>query len=105
MAASFKIKKLRTIYILYWLLLTYIIVFLSYWFILLNKLNKKMADFKSQDIQNNYSSTLKLDKIETERKRKQIQYISEGSTFFLLIVIGAVFVFRAERRQILQSQN
>ena len=38
---------------------------------------------------------LKFDKIKSLEKRKTAQYLGEGITFFLLIVAGAVFVFRA----------
>ncbi len=44
-------------------------------------------------------------KIEDEKSRKTAQYIGEGVTFFLLIVIGAVVVFRAVRRQFVQSRE
>ena len=46
--------------------------------------------------------------IKLEERKKQSQYLGEGSTFFLLILVGAIFVYRAVRRQIelqLQQQN
>jgi signal transduction histidine kinase len=46
-----------------------------------------------------------LDAIELQHKRKKIQYISEGTTFLLLIILGASFVYRAVRKQILLSQQ
>src|SRR5450759_4447515 len=106
LTASFKIKRLRTIYVLYWFLLAYIIVALTYWFMVLNQLNKKMADYKIQELQPDKSTYVQqLQKIEIEKKRKTVQYVSEGATFFLLIVLGAVVVFRAVRRQFRQSQQ
>ena len=104
--ASLKIKRLRTIYILYWFLLTYIIVALIFWFIELNTQNKIMTDYKLGEL-----NPAKLDdqkeirKIKTEKRSKTAQYIGEGSTFFLMIVAGAVVVFRAVRRQFKQSQQ
>ena len=47
----------------------------------------------------------KLAQIEDERKRKTAQYIGEGSTFLLLILLVAVFVYRATKRQILLSHQ
>lgn len=38
-------------------------------------------------------------------KRKTAQYIGEGVTFFLLIMAGAVFVFRAVRRELRISRE
>jgi signal transduction histidine kinase len=42
------------------------------------------------------------------RQRKATQYIGEGSTFLIIILVGAVFVFKATRRQLnlaRQQQN
>ena len=106
MTDSFKIKKLRTIYILYWFLLSYIIVALIFWFIELNRQNKIMTDYKLGELntgQSNYEQ--QLHKINKQKQSKTAQYIGEGATFFLLIVIGAVLVFRAVRRQFKQSQQ
>jgi two-component system, OmpR family, sensor histidine kinase CiaH len=104
--ASFKIKRLRTIYILYWFLLTYIIAALVWWFIALSQQNKVMTDYKLSEIhpsQPDYQQ--KAFKINDEKRRKTGQYIGEGVTFLLLIVIGAVIVFRAVRRQFKLSQQ
>ena len=43
--------------------------------------------------------------IELEKKRKTGQFIGEGVTFLILILAGAVFVFRVIRRQFWQSQQ
>ncbi len=43
--------------------------------------------------------------IYTERHRKTIQYLSEGITFLILIITGAVFVFRIVRREFKHSQQ
>ncbi|MFX9127675.1 hypothetical protein ABTN71_20085, partial [Acinetobacter baumannii] len=47
----------------------------------------------------------KFSSIEDARKRKSAQYIGEGITFFLLIVVGAAFVYRSVRKQLLISQQ
>jgi signal transduction histidine kinase len=103
---SFKIKKLRTIYILYWFLLTYILAALVWWFIALSQQNKMMTDYKLSElspVHKEYQN--QLYKILDEKRRKTGQYIGEGVTFFLLIIVGAVIVFRAVRRQFRQSQQ
>ncbi|MEI8060226.1 MAG: ATP-binding protein [Ferruginibacter sp.] len=104
-----KIIKLRFIFILYWILLAYIIAALVWWFIALNRQNEVMADYKKQELRTNLPS-YKNDfaKIVTAEKRKRAQYFGEGVAFFLLIIAGAVSVFRAARRQLnfsLQQQN
>ena len=107
MPAIFKIKHLRTIFIIYWFLLAYIIAALIYWFIALNQENKKMTDYKIKQLQSggsNYNQQLHK-KIEKEKKGNTIQYLGEGITFLMIIIAGAVFVFRIVRRQFKQSQE
>lgn len=99
-------KRLALATAVYWMLLLYILAALIYWFIALENQNKVIADIRLSQIKRDnpeyYSHTLK---IEAAAKRKTIQYISEGTTFLLLILVGAVFVFRATRRQIKLSQQ
>ncbi len=104
--SSFKIKRLRTIYILYWFLLTYIIAALVWWFIALNMQNKIMTDYKLSELNTKHHEYQnQLNKIKGEERRKTEYYILEGITSFLLIIIGAVLVFRAVRRQFRQAQQ
>lgn len=51
----------------------------------------------------NYADALA--KIEDGRQRKIKQYVGEGSAFLLVIMAGAIFVFRAVRRQLKISQE
>jgi len=106
MHAIFKIKHLRTIFIIYWFLLAYIIAALIYWFIVLNQENKKMTDYKIKQLQSSGSNyDEQLHKIEKEKKGNTIQYLGEGITFLMMIIAGAVFVFRIVRKQFKQSQE
>lgn len=103
---KFKIKRLRTIYILYWFLLTYIIAALVFWFIALNRQNIELSGYRLEMINvNDENRALKERNIQNSKSRKTAQYLGEGITFFLLIVAGAVFVFRAINRQLYQSQQ
>jgi signal transduction histidine kinase len=101
-----KAKKFQLVFIIYWFLLAYIVAALIFWFIELNKQNQRMADFKLNDfgIHNNVNHDEIL-KIRQDKKRKTAQYIGEGVTFFLVILVGAIIVFRAVRRQLKQSQQ
>ncbi len=47
----------------------------------------------------------KFTEIKLLEKRKMAQYLGEGVTFFLLIIAGAVFVFRAVRRELRISRQ
>ena len=103
---SSKQKKLRSIFILYWFLLAYILAALIWWFIALNRQNKLMTIYEMEQLQQtdtNYQAT--LNKIKDLERRKYAQYLGEGVTFLLLIVAGAIFVFRAVRRELRISRE
>jgi len=101
-----KTKKLRYIFIIYWFLLAYILAALVWWFIALNNQNKQMAQYKLQELKPGDSNyTILANTIRESEKRKTAQYIGEGSIFFLLIMAGAVFVFRTVRRELRLSQE
>ena len=102
LSSKLKIKRLRTIYILYWFLLTYIIAALVFWFIALNRQNLELSRYRLDMIDvNDENHDLKERNIEDSKSRKTTQYLGEGITFFLLIVAGAVFVFRVIKRQLI----
>jgi len=102
-------KRLAVATTVYWVLLAYIIAGLAWWFIALQTQNRQMAAYKLQELKKDdpaYES--KLVTINAEADRKTAGYIGEGSTFLLLILVGAIFVYREVRRQIrlqLQQQN
>jgi two-component system sensor histidine kinase CiaH len=101
-----KKQGLAAITIVYWFLLLYIIAALVYWFIVLEQQTDQMATLRIEQLKKDAPGfTQQLDEIESQHRRKRIQYISEGSTFLLLIIIGASFVYRATRKQILLSQQ
>jgi K+-sensing histidine kinase KdpD len=109
MASLYKRKKLTVITIVYWFLLTYIVTALIFWFLSLVRQSTQMSEYKLLQLKKDapdYST--RVNEIEDEERRKIAQYIGEGSTFLLLILVGAVFVYQATRRQILlttQQQN
>lgn len=99
-------KRLRSIFILYWILLTYIIAALVFWFIALTKQNEQATNFKLQELQPGMPQyNQKVVQIRQDEKRKKSQYIGEGVTFLLVIVAGAGVVFYLVRRQLQQSQQ
>jgi K+-sensing histidine kinase KdpD len=79
---------------------------LLWWFIALNNQNIAMANMRIAELNKDDPAYLqKLDIINNLQKRKTAQYIGEGVTFFVLILIGAVFIYRATRKQIKLSQQ
>ncbi len=101
-----KTVKLRFVFIVYWVLLAYMIAALVWWFIALTRQNSQMTGFKQQQLlKDDAAYVLKYDAAEKERRRKEAQYIGEGSIFLLLILGGAIYVFRTVQRQLKQSQQ
>ena len=102
--------QLRRATIVYWILLTYILAALVWWFVTLERQNREVTDLKYKNLseQTNLSTGGKSDalaKIDSDSRRNTGKYISEGVTFLLLIVVGAVFIYRSVRRQFIMQQQ
>ena len=68
--------------------------------------NHQMAMYKLMELKADDPAYLqKIDTITIEEKRKAARNIGEGSSFLLVILIGAVFVYRVVRRQIKMAQQ
>jgi len=92
-----------------WLLLIYVLAALIWWYIALNQQNNQMASYRLQ-LLNQYDPhyTEKANQINSYHKRLSTAYKSEGLTFILVILAGAVFLRSAVMRQIRiqrQQQN
>jgi signal transduction histidine kinase len=105
-------KQLRRATIVFWVLLCYIIVALVWWLISLEQQSQLIHDLQQAQITiPNKSSKAYLDQwmqIERSRIRNSIKYVLEGATFLLLILFGAVYIYRLVRKQFqlqLQQQN
>lgn len=105
-------KRLQRTTFLYWMLLSYIVAALAWWFISLERQSLEIAALKYRSIEaqrDSLSATQlarETELIRRETKRNTGKYIGEGGTFFILIMVGAAFVYRAVRRQFnLQQQQ
>src|SRR6478609_8458878 len=109
MIAAYKKRRLTFITIVYWFLLLFIMAAWVWWFISLQNQNDQMLMYKSLQInKDDPAYEQSLDLINEEHKRKTTQWISEGITFVIVTLIGAVFVYRSVRKQFLlgkQQQN
>lgn len=103
---ALKKHRLALITMVYWFLLVYIVVALIFWYLELNKQNQQMYEYRIAQLhQASPSYTSDRSVIEEAKRKKQSQYIGEGSVFLLLILVGAVFVYRATRRQFILSRQ
>lgn len=99
-------KRIAFTRTIYWLLLGYIVAALVWWFISLQRQNADMRKYKliqlEASVDKEYSSDIYNQakaKIEDDYKKNIAKYIGEGSTFLLLILIGAAYVYRSARKQ------
>lgn len=98
--------KLAIATTVYWILLLYIIAALIFWFLELEKQNRQMSEYRISELKKDQADfNSRVDIIETDRRRKTTQYLGEGITFLALIILGAVYVYRAVRRQIKMQQQ
>ncbi len=106
---TLKPPKLAVVTFVYWFLLLYMIAALAWWFIALEKQNSIMTAIRVSELLKDDPLYLsKLANIQEMSSRKTAQYIGEGITFLALILVGAVYVYRATRRQLkfsAQQQN
>lgn len=101
-----KTKGLTVVTIVYWVLLCYMVAALLWWFIALERQNNSITRIRLLELTKDDPAYIeKFTEIENARRRKTTQYIGEGTTFLALILFGAVFVFRATRRQLKLSQQ
>lgn len=105
-------RRLHRTTFIFWTLLVYVVAALVWWFISLEKQNQQIAEEQYKNIlrEKDSLSTLQYSQhlftIDDQTKKNTGKYISEGITFLLLILVGALFVYRSIRRQFkLQQQQ
>lgn len=104
-------RRLSKATLIYWMLLLYIIAALIWWFISLEKQNQQKANLQYENIlisgRNLKTEDFlnKVNAINSESKRNTAKYVAEGITFLILILIGAGFVYRSVRRQLITQQQ
>ncbi len=105
-------KRLLRVTIIYWMLLLYIVAALVWWFISLERQNTMMKGFETRQLNTTIDSAAtpvlyhaELNKVTDDYKKNKAKYIGEGSIFFLLILVGAAFVYRYVRRQFYMQQQ
>src|SRR5215831_13168817 len=106
MISAYKRRRLTSITFGYWFLLLFIIAAWVWWFISLQNQNNQMLMYKMEQLKkDDVAYDQKLALLNEEHKRKTGQYISEGITFVLVTLVGAMFVYRSARKQFLLSRQ
>src|SRR3982751_6205721 len=96
--------RLSVTTIVYWVLLLYIVAALVWWFFSLYTQNETMYRLRKQHVETTIDPSSaeyrqELARIADLKIRNNAKYIGEGATFFILILIGAVYIYRSVRRQ------
>jgi len=115
MLQTYRRYRLLIVNVVYWFLLLYIIAALVWWFIALGRQSHKMAQYESAEVRTRMDSTSNpvafneaIRAVQDHEHMRGIGYTGEGSIFLLVILVGALFVYRFVRREIrlsAQQQN
>lgn len=90
-----KRKKIKFVFIIFWTLLIYTMAALVWWFIELNDQNIKISRVEIEEIStSDVAYKYKYAAIIKEKNKNTAQFIWEGATFLLLIIAGAIFIYR-----------
>lgn len=97
-----KMQEGKTVSFIYFLVLAYTILALVWWGILLFRQSEHIANFEKQNLSLRVDSLaqpiehqLEMQRIEKEAQFRSFMYFGEGSIFLLVILLGALFVYRA----------
>ena len=105
-------RRLTITTTVFWFLLAYIMAALIWWFVLLLQQTSHIYTLQQQQVAQQYNNTASsayegaMLQIKKEKQRNELKYIGEGVIFLLLIIVGAVYIYRSVRRQLgLQQQQ
>lgn len=103
-------RKLRLTTIVYWFLFTYVIAALVWWFVSLYNHTESLYHLKAEALKSKIAPSSpelfsQLSEIEEARKRNILKYVGEGITFLILLIIGAIYLFRSVRRHFRAQQQ
>lgn len=103
---------MRYFTVVYILLLAYIIAALVFWGLSLHRQSGVIFEHEARllareidSVQNAALYQDRLEELKDKRQRRKSQYIGEGSTFLLMILIGAAVVYSSFRRSIRLSRQ
>jgi signal transduction histidine kinase len=99
-------KKIRRATVIYWLLLTYIVAALVWWFISLDNQISEIKYLKLRELNSTIDSSVfpelykkEWQSIQKEFRVSRAKYTGEGSVFLILLLLGAAFVYRSVRHE------
>jgi two-component system sensor histidine kinase CiaH len=104
-------RRLAVTTAVFWVLFLYIIAALLWWFFSLMQQAQVLHNLKKLELQQAAYDTTSpaykraMAEIDDQRRRSTYKYVGEGSIFLLLIIIGAIYIYRSVRRQLQVQQQ
>jgi signal transduction histidine kinase len=104
-------RRLAITTVVFWILFVYIIAALVWWFFSLMQQEQVVYELKRSELeQSAYDTTATsykkaLFNITDQKRRSTYKYVGEGSIFLLLILVGAIYIYRSVRRQLQVQQQ
>ncbi len=97
-------RRLKAAILSFWMLLCYIIAALVWWYITLEQQNNEIAIARNSLPQpanvSDSAYAAEKQKILKLRNRRSVKYAGEGAAFLVIILLGAVYVYRGVERQL-----
>lgn len=97
-----KMQEGKSVSFIYLLVLAYTIVALIWWGVLLFRQSEQISQFEKQNLSLRIDSLaqpvehqLELQRIEKDAHMRSFKYVGEGAIFLGIILLGALFVYRA----------
>jgi two-component system, OmpR family, sensor histidine kinase CiaH len=99
-------NKIKFVFFVFWMLFAYTIAALVWWFYELNTQNLLISSVEIKEIGINDAEYLsKYNAIIHDQKRNTVQYFSEGIAFLLLIIAGAIYIFKGFAKELMLAKD
>ncbi|MFT4202699.1 MAG: ATP-binding protein [Chitinophagaceae bacterium] len=106
MRKRYKKHQFKLLTVSFAFLLLYIIAGFTTWFFTLESQNRQMYHFRLVELKQDDPDYIdKIEALKDAKKRKTFQYVGEGTTYLLVILIGAAYVYWNTRQQLLLSRK
>ncbi len=99
-------RQIKLVLVIFWLLLGYTLSALVWWLYELYTQNALLAFVEVKELATNDSMyQTKYNEIINDQRKNNIQYISEGIAFLLLIIVGAIYIYRGFLKELRYTRD
>ena len=112
MLSAYRRYRLLIVNVVYWFLLLYITSVLVWWYIALERQSQKMAGYELAQVQATSNSVsdpagfnASVHAVRDNERMRTVGYIGEGVTSLVVILVGALYVYRVVLREMRRSDQ